>query len=179
MMRLLLCMGDQPETGGTIEPYSAPPFHIREHQAAHIGALVHCNACNSSGPIAKAGGPRRHWHHSMEVAHEGDIVLCKCAQPPRMIATTQSTFRNDDMIESMGDVSEHKPESPSESGQRTLPFDQQFTLRDRATQKPLGRVSYVITKPSGETFAGVTDNNGMTQRVKTSAAERLALAIQH
>jgi hypothetical protein len=57
MMRLLLCIGDQPATGGAIESSGGTNFSIMGHKVALIGALVHCNACKSSGPIAKAGGP--------------------------------------------------------------------------------------------------------------------------
>ena len=177
-MRLILCIGDQPETGGKIEPYIGPNLLFWGHQAAMIGAHVHCNACNSSGPIAKAGGPRRPRHHGVEVAHDGDIVLCKCPRPPRMIATMQSRASNDDMIESMGDVSEQGTELSMTAPSRSI-FDQQFTLLDRATQKPLGRVAYVITRPSGETLKGVTGEDGKTQRIKTSASETLSLKIQH
>jgi uncharacterized Zn-binding protein involved in type VI secretion len=177
MMRLLLCIGDEPETGGTIEPYSGAPFLIRGRQVALIGALVHCNACNNSGPIVKAGGPRRPWHHGVEVAHEGDIVLCKCARPPRMIASMQSSFRNDDMAESLGDVSSCH-QAPAQPGAGLGPFDQGFVLMDRHTKRPLAHIRYRVRSSSGVISNGVTDASGRTARIEISRAESVTIEVQ-
>ena len=178
MMRLLLCIGDEPETGGTIEPYSGASYLIRGHQIALIGASVHCNACNSSGPIVKAGGPRRPWHHGVEVAHEGDIVLCKCGQPPIMIATMQSTSRNDDMVESLGDVSDHH-HATAQPGVGLVLFGQGFVLRDRQTERPLMHVQYRVRSSSGVISSGVTDARGRTARIETLRAQNVTIEIQH
>jgi uncharacterized Zn-binding protein involved in type VI secretion len=178
MMRLLLCIGDEPETSGTIEPYSGPSYLIRGHQVALIGASAHCNACNSSGPIVKAGGPRRPWHHGVEVAHEGDIVLCRCGQPPKMIATMQSTSRNDDMIESLGDVSD-RHHATAQPGAGLVLFDQGLVLRDRQTERPLARVRYRVRSSSGVISSGVTDASGRTARIETSCAENIRIEVKH
>ncbi|WP_370469605.1 PAAR domain-containing protein [Caballeronia sp. SBC2] len=177
-MRLLLCVGDEPETGGTIEPYSGPSYLIRGHQVALIGASVHCNACNSDGPIVKAGGPRRPWHHGVEVAHEGDIVLCKCARPPRMIALMQNSSHNDDMAESLVDVSDCH-QAPAQPGAGLVPFDQGFVLMDRHTRRPLARVRYRVRSSSGVISNGVTDGSGRTARIETSRAENVTIEVQH
>ena len=105
MMRLVLCVGDQPETGGYIEPMTiGVPSSIMGHPVAFIGGAAFCNACSSVGVIGKAGGPRRRKHCGTEIALEGDVLLCKCPKPPRMVAAMQSTSRHDDMAESMGTV---------------------------------------------------------------------------
>ena len=170
MMRLLLCIGDEPETGGRIES-SGTRYTIRGHEVALIGALVHCNACKSSGPITKAGGPRRPWHHGVEVAHENDIVLCKCSKAPRMIASMQSTSRNDDMVESRGDV--------SEVAYRSGVFDERITLRDQKTGRALPSIRYRIKNDSVIVATGTTDATGRTERITTDAAGRLAVEIAH
>jgi hypothetical protein len=176
MMRLLLCIGDQPETGGTIEP-SGVAYSITDHEVALIGAMVHCNACKSRGPIVKAGGPRRPWHRGVEIAHENDIVLCKCAQPPRMIATMQSISRNDDMAESPdygfapGDVQGRA------SAIHSL-YDEAFVLRDHRTRQPLMRVPYRVRSSSSVIASGLTDDNGKTARIKTSQFEKITIEIQ-
>jgi len=169
-MRLLLCIGDQPETGGSIES-SGATFSIREHEVALIGAVVHCNACKSSGPIVKAGGPRRPWHRNVEVAHEHDIVLCKCVKPPRMIATMQSIARNEDMAESPNYVSERQPS--------LLSCDEGFVLRDQQTRRPLARIPYRVRSLSSVIASGVTDAHGRTARIETSGAEKIMIEIQH
>jgi hypothetical protein len=59
MMRLYLCIEDQPAPGGYIihspDP-SGVTYMMYEHHVAYIGSEAHCNACNSKGLIAKAGG---------------------------------------------------------------------------------------------------------------------------
>ncbi|WP_213778065.1 PAAR domain-containing protein [Caballeronia sp. dw_276] len=156
MMRLLLCIGDEPETRGFIDPASGGSFSIRGHRVALIGASVHCNACNKTGPIVKAGGSRRSWYRGVEVAHDGDIVLCKCAKPPRMISTMQNTSTNDDMIESRGKVDDYRA-GPAYLGDGAGHFDQAFTLKDRYTGQPLAGVRYRVQSASGVIHSGITD----------------------
>jgi uncharacterized Zn-binding protein involved in type VI secretion len=178
MMRLLLCIGDQPATGGAIESSGGTNFSIMGHKVALIGALVHCNACKSSGPIAKAGGPRRPWHRGVEVAHEGDIVLCKCGTPPRMIATMQNTVRNEDIAESPGYVSQ-RHQKPARPGTSLVLFDEGFVLRDNRTRRPLAHVRYRVRSASGVIRNGITDVAGRTARIETSRAENVTIEIQH
>jgi hypothetical protein len=59
MMRLVLCVGDRPDTGGYTENNNARPYKVSGHQVAIIGGRAYCEACKSMGVIAKAGGPRR------------------------------------------------------------------------------------------------------------------------
>ncbi|WP_175948056.1 PAAR domain-containing protein [Burkholderia pyrrocinia] len=97
MMRRFLCIGDQPETGGSIDPDSnRTTMNFYGHAAAMIGARAYCNACKSTGVIAKAGGPSRFGNCGGEIALDGDILLCKCPTPPRMIASMQSTATHGD-----------------------------------------------------------------------------------
>ncbi|AMH43378.1 PAAR domain-containing protein [Burkholderia sp. PAMC 26561] len=178
MMRLLLCIGDEPETGGFIDPASGGSFSIRGHQVALIGASAYCNACNSTGSIVKAGGPRRPWHRGVEVAHDGDIVLCKCAKPPRMIATMQSTSTNDDMIESRGEVDDYRT-GHVHLGDGPGHFDQAFTLKDRYTGQPLAGVRYRVQSATGVIHDGITDAAGQTARIHAACAENITIHIQH
>jgi uncharacterized Zn-binding protein involved in type VI secretion len=78
MMRLLLCVGDEPQTGGYTVNSNTRPFGVSGHPVAIIGGNAYCNACKSMGLIAKAGGPRRINHTPHEIALDGDILLCKC-----------------------------------------------------------------------------------------------------
>ncbi|MEC5404352.1 PAAR domain-containing protein [Paraburkholderia sp. MPAMCS5] len=177
MMRLILCVGDEPETGGRIEPSPVPPFKFYGHPATYIGAHAYCFACRSVGVIAKTGGPRRMKHLGHEIALDGDTLLCKCPRHPRMIAAMQSNARHDDMAETMGVV------TPGETGANNWMvggsrFDEQFTLRDQTSHKPLSGVAYRIRAASGATFTGVTDDSGRTQRVKVQGPEKLVLEIQ-
>jgi hypothetical protein len=178
MMRLPLCIGDEPETGDFIDPASGRSFSIRDHQVAFIGASAYCTACNSTGPIVKAGGPRRPWHRGFEVAHDGDIVLCECVKPPRMIATTQSTSTNDDMIESQGEVGDYLT-GPAHLGDGPGHFDQAFTLKDRYIGQPSAGVRYRVQSATGVIHGGITDAAEQTARIHAACEENITIQIQH
>jgi len=66
MIHLYLCIEDQPAPGGYIihspDP-SGVTYMMYEHHVAYIGSEAHCNACNSKGLIAKAGGAAPPYSH--------------------------------------------------------------------------------------------------------------------
>ena len=59
----------------------------------------------------------------------------------------------------------------------TSKFDEQFQLVDKRGQ-PLANAAYKIVSASGITVEGVTDAEGKTQRVKTSAEEQLQIFLK-
>ena len=59
------------------------------------------------------------------------------------------------------------------------PHDEQFTLVNKATGKPLSNAKYKIVKESGETIEAVTDAEGKTMRVVTNGAEQLVVHLIH
>lgn len=104
MMRRVACVGDRLSPDGVILPYDGPVFTIGDgagHQVALIGGQAFCEACKTTGIIAKAGGPRR-ISFMGETAADGDIVLCKCPTHPRIIATLAGETWCDDEAESAG-----------------------------------------------------------------------------
>src|SRR5436309_1254115 len=105
MLRKIIGVGDPPSSGGAVLANANSTFSVGDagHKAALIGGSVRCDGCNSTGIIAKAGGPRR-IQFMGEVALENDIVVCKCPQPPKLIATLHHTMNYDDLIESLGSV---------------------------------------------------------------------------
>lgn len=96
MQRRILVVGDPPALGGRVLAY-APPFTkmVMGHQVAIIGGRVYCQNCDSIGVISKSGGPRR-MGYITEVALEGDLCVCQCAQPQPLISTLQRTSSCDD-----------------------------------------------------------------------------------
>jgi len=105
MKRRIAVVGDALERGGHILPYSgrSSGFDDARHQVALIGGEAYCEACKCIGVIAKAGGPRR-IRFMGETALDKDIVLCKCATPPIIMAQLAGNAWGDDMVESMGVV---------------------------------------------------------------------------
>lgn len=61
----------------------------------------------------------------------------------------------------------------------TKPHDEQFTLVNKATSKPMANVRYKIVKETGEAIEGVTDAEGKTMRVITNGAEQLMVHLIH
>jgi uncharacterized protein (DUF2345 family) len=95
-----------------------------------------------------------------------------------MIATMQNTSRNDDMAESLGDVSDHGRAS-ARPGAGLLLFDQGFVLRDRQSGRQMARVRYRVRSSCGVISNGITDASGKTARIETSRAENVTIEIQN
>ena len=121
------------------------------------------------GQIAKAGGPRRSYVCGHEIALDGDILQCKCPNPPRMIATTQKRSWVDDSATRRTAVG-----APGIAAQTT--HDEQFSLTDDDGQ-PLRGVRYRVRIGTNVVANGVTDAGGRTQRINTEDARRLTLEI--
>jgi uncharacterized Zn-binding protein involved in type VI secretion len=179
MLRLILCIGDQPENGGYIVPMPAGvPHTIMGHPIAFIGGQAFCDACKHMGVIAKAGGPRRRVNCGVEVALDKDILLCQCPTPPKMLARMQSMSRHDDLSETMGTVGTGDiTQRRSIATERC--FDEQFTLRHQQTGQPLRNLAYRIRTSAGQTVSGMTDAQGRTQRITTNGAHDLQVEIAH
>ncbi|MGF6595572.1 putative Zn-binding protein involved in type VI secretion [Paraburkholderia sp. GAS448] len=172
MMRFNLCVGDQPETGGHIVPHVLEVTRtILGHHVAYIGGQAYCEACKCMGQIAKAGGPRRSYVCGHEVALDGDILQCKCPNPPRMIATTQNRSWVDDSATTRTAVN-----APCIATQTT--HDERFTLRD-VNGRALRDTYYTVRLPSGSLVHGVTDHMGRTKRYATEGAQRLRVYLGH
>ncbi|MGJ7534775.1 MULTISPECIES: M35 family metallo-endopeptidase [unclassified Variovorax] len=107
MMRKLIVVGDPPASGGAVLPYGGPMSDVFGKCLALIGGRAYCEGCNSVGIIAKAGGPRRGWFHSAEMALEGDVVVCHCPVPPPLVSKLQHPPTYDDAL--AGAVSDFSP----------------------------------------------------------------------
>jgi hypothetical protein len=105
MRRWIAVVGDTRERVGQIPPYAGPVFTMGDagRQVALIGGAAYYEACKSTGVIAKAGGPRR-IDFMGETAADRDIVLCKCATPPHIVATFPGDSWCEDMAEAMSEV---------------------------------------------------------------------------
>lgn len=177
-MRNWLCEPDKPETGGYILPNPRVTATIGNNiRAVLIGAHAYCEACKSTGVIVKAGGPRR-MNFMGEIALEHDILLCKCPIPQRMISTTTSTHKYDDMIESLGPVASSTNTAAAAVGgalaataasaQDEKIFDDRFILRESSGQA-VANAAYAIKRTSGDIEYGQTDDNGHTHLLSAIA----------
>ena len=177
MMRRIAVVGDQLDTGGQIAPYSGPicAWGNGGRQVALIGGSAYCEACNSIGTIAKSGGPRR-INFMGETAADGDIVLCNCATPPRIVAKLAGESWCDDMAEEY--EARKAAEARRVAMRETATYDEQYTLAD-SHGRPLAGVRYRVRVNAETVLSGVTDARGKTQRVTTDGTKRLYLDVAH
>ncbi len=180
MLRRIACVGDKLERGGQILPYSGPVFTFGDagHQVALVGKTAFCEACKSTGIIAKAGGPKR-LNFMGETAADGDIVLCHCATPPKIVAQLSGESWCDDEIETYGACdspvtgidafASGNQRSPGKASTAAR-FDDRFVLRD-AGGKPIDCAHYAVQRGNGELEYGVTDEQGHTHLLSSTATQ--------
>ncbi|MCG5075144.1 hypothetical protein [Paraburkholderia tagetis] len=149
----------------------------KRRRLAFIGDKAYCSRCDSVGLIAYGAGlnERRRLN---DLANGGrrqavgdDIVLCKCAEPPRIIAVYGRTWK-------IHDRGEDKAIPAAEAPGRSHAYDQRFTVTD-ATGNALANTWYTVRMPSGDFLHGVTDSSGRTARYETDGTQQLALYLGH
>lgn len=169
MMRRIAVVGDRLERGGEILPYNGPIFTLGDdasRQVALIGGEAYCEACKSTGVIAKAGGPRR-IEFMGETAADGDIVLCHCATPPRIVARLAGESWCDDEAEFSGKAASGRTVSGGVSSIAAGAFDEQVRGVGRGR---LEGYPYYVQLADGRIEAGRLDSTGMLPRVQTGGA---------
>jgi uncharacterized Zn-binding protein involved in type VI secretion len=167
MLRLVLCIGDEPETGGHIDPFfTAAPSTIMGRPVAFIGGKAFCNACRNFGLIVKTGGPHRNSNCGREIALDGDALACQCSVPPRLIAKVQSIARHEDHGGvSNVDVQGSRIDLASSNGEAS--FDEQ--IRAASATVSLEGYPYFMETSDGRTFHGHINANGTLPRVTTGS----------
>jgi hypothetical protein len=144
---------------------------------AFIGHRAYCGVCKSAGPIVGGPGTPGYSLRLYDVtirAHEaveGDVVVCKCDRSARIIAVYGRSSYIHDMSGSAVSTA-----NASLTNEAMNAHDQQFRLLD-TNGKPRSNVRYKIVGDSGATTSGVTDMQGRTIRVTTSAVENLHLYL--
>lgn len=156
MNRRFACVGDTLERGGQVLPCAGSKNLIRGHQVALIGGQALCKACKSVGTIAKAGGPRR-MNFMGEVALDGDIVLCGCSNPARILAKLAGEAWYDDMAAPTSQLSQ-----PANVGQASE--DEIFyEIVEAKTDLPVAGMVYKLWSDGQELFDKKSFDEGKTQ----------------
>ena len=154
MKRNYLKVGDKSSAGGTAID-GIPGCTHSSGELTFIGGKVSCPACSSTGHIAPKG-PR--WPGTMmgkEPALEGDVCICKCSQPPAMIASQGDMFQTFEShaLSSMG-VGSDVASDPAFATHL-----QRILIRDSSTGLPLPNQEYGVAM-GGERQFGRTDDRG-------------------
>lgn len=179
MRRRIAVVHDGLTSGGFILPYEQPTGFLFEGRAAAlIGGEAYCTKCESRGLICPSGGDQRlAYERGRETALDGDLVLCKCATKPRIIALLAGESWCDDGYQPSHIKVPPAAESAGDFELSTI-HDEQFVLLDAETQGPLRNAPYRVRGPSGVLAEGVTDGQGCTQRIATECAESLQLELR-
>jgi hypothetical protein len=169
MMRRIAVVGDKLERGGEVLPYDGRGFTFGDagHQVALIGGFAYCEACKSTGAIAKAGGPKR-IEFMGETAADGDVVLCNCATPPRIVATLAGDSWCDDLAETMGVVASSQTVGGDVSSVMMGVYDEQVRAVGGGA---LEGYPYFIETSDGRVFSGRLGDNGQLPRIHTNSAD--------
>ncbi|WP_348600514.1 PAAR domain-containing protein [Cupriavidus sp. BIS7] len=168
MRRRIAVVGDNLwPGGGKIAGYSGRPAFFHGHQPALIGGEAYCEACKSIGAIAKAGGPRRMLFMG-EIALDGDIVMCRCATPPRIVATLAGETWYEDMGEDSGEVV-----AASGLARRQETYDEMPVAM--APSGPVAGYPYFVETSDGRGLFGYTDEQGELPRITTISAGSLTI----
>ncbi len=169
--RFFICDGDVTTAGGVVMA-SGTHMPIDGRPVALEGDGVKCPACKSTGHI-QCVPPMRPitGHANKQLSVEGDLCICQCPSPPRLIASQKQV--------SMGCSA---PEVASTSGAAAwlahaggslavfgYIFDRVVVLQDKSGN-PLKNLPYKITLETGQVFEGVTDEVGQTEKVCSTQA---------
>jgi uncharacterized Zn-binding protein involved in type VI secretion len=176
MKRRIAVVGDTLTSGGHVLPCEQKTgFTFHGHAAALIGGNAYCEACRSTGAIAKAGGPKRiSYMGAREAALDGDIVLCQCERHPQIIAVHAGNSMVDDEAERYAAPARSTVVNRSETGsaraypQSDAAYDEQVAARARHAALP--GYPYVIETADGKCICGRIDGSGQLPRVHTDSA---------
>ncbi|RFU48902.1 PAAR domain-containing protein [Paraburkholderia sp. DHOC27] len=156
-------------TAGTIEGPDG-----RHRRMAFIGDTAYCEACKSIGTIVRAAPTSKRLIDMTRggrlQAVNGDSVLCKCPNPPTVVALHGRKW----MIIDAGDPRGAAPARPVQNAT----YDEQYTLTG-FEGRPLRGVRYRVLAGSIIVATGVTDAHGRTSRISTDNSQRLRLEVAH
>jgi uncharacterized Zn-binding protein involved in type VI secretion len=163
--------------GKVISSYSFKS--INGARVAYADDPVSCPKCNSTGVI-KPDGPRlSDVFNGKQVALSGDLCVCKCAPPPRLVANQTFSYQtinanwHTDQFVAAAETSAKL--NTFESGEPPIDGDP-LVLLDAVTEKPLKHRAYRLELTDG-VIEGTTDESGATRPL--TAAERATFVKWH
>lgn len=173
-MRNHCVLGDVTTANGTIVE-GHPTQTINGMSVALEGGHIDCPSCKSTGVIKLAGTRIPHYSDgagSPQWAAEGDLCICKCNPPPRLIAGLQSISGTEGDARGIGEALIAPLAAPD------LPqtFDRHFVVHDKATGQPIsGGVHYGLAM-DGEQLHNVLHEDGATAKAYAQAATDMHLS---
>lgn len=166
------CLGASTTAGGVIVAASGQG-RIEGRELAVEGDPIHCPACNRLGRILCVPPRTSEIWHGKQAALEGDLCICQCEPPPKLIANQQlkSNSTSEDELPPLVP----SPLSAMIAGIEKSLFNERFQLHDDSGAAAVG-ANYMIERASGEIEKGVTDAKGFTHILSsTNTAESIKI----
>lgn len=175
MSRNFARKGDKTTANGDVLE-GEPSFKHHGIPVAFHGAKVYCPACNSTGVLMTVPPHHPFKVNGKQVALEGDLCVCKCSPPPRLLASQSSARMSFDGSSALASTQSRVRTSGGDAD--AVRYSDHFQLVDEETGKPLAGVEYAIRRETGEIEYGVSAENGLTHLLSsTTATETVEIYI--
>lgn len=164
-IRYKITLGASTTSGGKVTT-AATFFTIHGIPVAYEDDSVSCPACNTVGVI-KPDGPRlSDTFNGKQVALSGDLCICKCAPPPRLVENQTFSYQriDGDWLADQADVAAATAAKLNQGGTHTpaKPDGIPLVLLDPDTDEPYRHCSYRLELLGG-VIDGMTDGDGATR----------------
>jgi uncharacterized Zn-binding protein involved in type VI secretion len=170
--------GDTTTTGGKVQartqPYPVTHGNAAKH-ACFEGDPVFCPTCHSTGitrcvpPFRPHTGP-----DGRQSNLEGDLCLCKCPVPPRLVARLHDVTMDFTAHEIMNMPGASAWMAYAGHTQPLSRYDEFFQVHDAATGRPVQCFAYGIKTRSGEHHDDLYDD-GATAKAYAQDAQPVTL----
>lgn len=180
-MRPFIVIGDRTDHGGVVIG-ATMTTDTHGKRLARVGDQVTCPKKGHGTTVIVTGDPTM-IVDGAPVARHGD--KCACG----------ATLISSQVVSRIGEgggvsISPHAVSVASDAKSMPLGFissllpenheyDIHFLVRDEVTGEPLPKVSYRITLEDGRSVSGVTDANGLTERVGSRTKQKATLEVHH
>lgn len=176
--RYHITLGAKTTAGGTVISASSARS-INGVKVAVEDDKVTCPACKSVGVIKPYGPRLKETCDGKQVALQDDLCVCKCAPPPRLIASQTLMSQRLDGEAHAAEVAQKmaamvgEKDAADEASEDVLPL----LLVHPDTEEPFKFRSYRLELANDRTIQGTTNEDGATRPL--TASERKSLLAWH
>jgi uncharacterized Zn-binding protein involved in type VI secretion len=163
--RYYIHVGDETDAGGKVttglitDSWNGIPNSFE-------GDQIFCPACNSVGHILCVGTRISNTGaHGKQRALDGDLCICNCNPPPRLIAS-QNTFSTEGETGPIPLPTTNSWNGAPITNSQSHTYNERFVIRD-AEGLPIPNLYFGIKRVDGSIEYGTTDENGHTEIMLT------------
>jgi len=178
MSRPFIVIGDKTDHGGQVIEGS-PTTDAAGKVIARVGDKVTCPKRGHGGTTTIVTGDPTCIIDGKPAARHGDKTACGATLLSSQVVTTTGGD---------GGSSANQPAAGQTTESRGFlsklvadshDYDIHFVVRDEVTGRTLPNVSYRITLEDGKSIAGVTDENGLTEKIGSNTKQKATLEVHH